>query len=442
MPPLSPNTLLRPASHLTRLSTLLSISPAPLYHTPHTLRNFTSTPTRPADYTHIVIGGGAVGLAVARRLQHSSSPSVSSSSPTSPATTPTSTLLLERHTHPGTETSSRNSEVIHAGLYYGHDSLKTHLCLQGKRQIYDLCERTGIPYRNCGKWIVAQTEDQLGELEKVHTFATSIGVPTRWISPSEAKEREPDVRCESGALESLSTGILDSHAFMQVLLGQFEEAGGVAVFGSSVSGIEPLGPGKDGSGGWRVTVNGGTPEEGVVTAETLVNSAGLAAVGVHNMIVPAGRRRKAYYAKGSYYGYSAAHPKPNTLVYPAPMRGHGGLGTHLTLDMGGQVRFGPDVEWVEDPDDYSVNDSGFMQALDDIQTYLPGLQRHCVHLDYCGIRPKLARRSAQMQGRDFVDFHVEREKGYEGWVNLMGIESPGLTSTLAIGDKVWELLYK
>lgn len=407
-----------------RLSLLPRLSRLPLPSIPSLpTRSFSSTPHPSADFTHAVIGGGAVGLAIARRLQ--SHPS-------------TSTVLIERHRHVGTETSSRNSEVIHAGLYYGHSSLKTTLCIQGRHLLYSLCDAKRIPYRNCGKWIVAQDDAQMGELERVHDFARSVDVPTHFITREEAQRREPDVRAERGVLESPSTGIVDSHALMSWLQGDFEEQGGDCALGAAVTRIEPVDAGR---GGYKIWTEG-AGEDDFITAETLINSAGLAAAKVQNMVLPPDRHRELYYAKGSYFSYSAQHPKPNTLVYPAPMPGHGGLGTHLTIDMAGRIRFGPDVEWVDDPTDLSVNSSRLGAALDDIQTYLPGLQRDAVDLDYCGIRPKLGKQSSVVGGRNFIDFHIEREEGLEGFVNLLGIESPGLTSSLAIGEYVHGLLYK
>lgn len=386
-------------------------------------RLFCSTAAPRADFTHAVIGGGAVGLAIARRLQ-SHSPSVS-------------TVLIERHRHVGVETSSRNSEVIHAGLYYGHGTLKTNLCLQGRQMMYALCEKHNIPYKNCGKWIVAQDDSQMAELDKLHTFAQEIDVPTRFLSLEEGKRREPDVRAQRGILESETTGIVDSHAYMTYLQGDFEEQGGDCALGGAVIKIEAVDGGR---GGYKIWTEGEGEEP--ITAETIVNSAGLAAAKVQNMILPVDRHRELYYAKGSYFSYAAAHPKPRTLVYPAPMPGHGGLGTHLTIDMAGRIRFGPDVEWIDDPTDLKVNSSRLAAALDDIQTYLPGLQRDAVDLDYCGIRPKLGKQSSVVGGRNFIDFHIKKEEGFEGFVNLLGIESPGLTSSLAIGELVHGLLYK
>ncbi|KAF2503200.1 FAD dependent oxidoreductase [Lophium mytilinum] len=386
-------------------------------------RLFSTSVIRNADFTHAVVGGGVVGLAIARKLQ---------------ARDGASTVLVEKHGTVGTETSSRNSEVIHAGLYYGETSLKTKLCLRGKEMMYELCRKNDIPHMNCGKWIVAQDEQQMEALEKVHSFASTIGVPTHFVSSEEAKQREPDVRAEAGVLESTSTGIVDSHSLMQYLEGDFEESGGMCAFNAEVTAVEPI---QSGSGGWKITtVSGG--EESSITAETLINSAGLAAIPISNMILPSDRHLKPYYAKGSYFSYSLSRPKPSILVYPAPIPGHGGLGTHLTLDMAGRIRFGPDVEWVDDPMDLRVNDKNLTTAIDDIQSYLPGIDRDAIGLDYAGIRPKLGKMGAVASGKGFQDFYIKTEEGFENFVNLLGIESPGLTSSLAIAEMVERLLYK
>jgi L-2-hydroxyglutarate oxidase LhgO len=264
-------------------------------------------------------------------------------------------------------------------------------------------------------------------------------VPIQWVLPEEAKRREPDVRCEAGVLESPSTGIVDSHSYMQFLEGAFEDSGGSLALKSQVTRIEPI---NHGAGGWEIyTRFAGEEEESFVTAETLINSAGLFAIPLSNMILPPERQRAAYFAKGSYFSYSASHPKPKTLIYPAPVLGHGGLGTHLTLDMAGRVRFGPDVEWIDDPNDYRVNSSRLKEAVDDIQSYLPGIDRDAIGLDYAGIRPKLGKASAVTSGKGFLDFYIKKEEGFEGFVNLLGIESPGLTSSLAIAEEVERLLF-
>lgn len=378
-----------------------------------------------------MIGGGVVGLAVSRALAQRN-----------PAT-----LLLERHAQPGQETSSRNSEVIHAGIYYGASTLKTSLCIRGKELLYAYCAASGVPHRNTGKLIVAQTEGQRGALQRVHDHcAGALGgaVPVRWVGAEELARREPSVRAEAGCLESPTTGIVDSHGLMVALLGHFEDAGGTFSPGSHVVGVAPAGgPGARGERGWEVTVRDAqSGEESTVSADVLVNAAGLGACDVHNMVVPAERHMRTYYAKGNYFSYSASSPRVGTLVYPAPEPGAGGLGTHLTLDMGGRVKFGPDVEWVDSADDLAVSGARMAAATEEIKRYLPGVDVAALAPDYAGIRPKLAPRQAVMEGKGFNDFVIRREEGYEGWVNLLGIESPGLTSSLAIGEMVEGLLYR
>ncbi|ROT38763.1 FAD dependent oxidoreductase [Sodiomyces alkalinus F11] len=395
-----------------------------------------------------VIGGGVVGLATARRLTE-----------THPSS---STLLLERHGQPGTETSSRNSEVIHAGLYYGRASLKTQLCIRGRRLLYDFCRARAVPHRKVGKWIVAQNAAQHEALERIHALCAAGGeaggagldVPLRWVGRAEVREKEPFVRAEAAVLESPETGIVDAHALMLALRGLFEEEGGIVALASAVVGVEPL-PGGGGGGGtaaalkgsagWAVRVRDAqTGEESTVTAATLVNAAGLGAVDVHNMIVPPDRRRTLHYAKGNYFSYTPAGGpsiRVGRLVYPAPEPGAGGLGTHLTLDMAGRIRFGPDVEWVDSPHDLAPSADRLDEALAAIRQYLPSLDARCLAPDYAGIRPKLGRQGAVVEGKGFQDFVMQEEEGYKGWVNLLGIESPGLTSSLAIAERVEKLLY-
>ena len=376
-------------------------------------------------------------------------------------------LLLERHSDVGTETSSRNSEVIHGGLYYGADSLKTQLCIRGRQLLYAFCEQYGVAHRRTGKWIVSQTPGQREALEKIHAFAQSFRggranleddevLPLRWVTADEARRREPAVRAEAGVLESLSTGIVDSHGLMQTLLGLFEQAGGVLAAGSPVVGIAPLGSGGDGSGGWQLHVKPvDADEETVVTAETIVNAAGLGAADVHNLITQRddninnnnniGRKHeppmKLYYAKGNYFSYASSQPRVSTLVYPAPEPGLGGLGTHLTLDLAGRMRFGPDVEWVDDPTNLAVNAAQLPRAIEAIKTYLPGVDASALQPDYAGMRPKLLPAGGVAKDKKAADFIVRSEPGYRGWVNLLGIESPGLTSSLAIGEMVEKIVY-
>ncbi|KAI0838907.1 FAD dependent oxidoreductase [Hypoxylon sp. FL0890] len=399
-------------------------------------RSFSGTAAARADFTHVVIGGGAVGLAIARAL--------ASHQPSS------STLLLERHPQVGTETSSRNSEVIHAGLYYGPNSLKTRLCVSGRQALYAFCDRNGVPHKRTGKWVVAQDSQQYETLERIHALCRDeIGVPTRWVGAEEAKEKEPAVRATAGILESPETGIVDSHALMAALHGLFEDAGGVTALNSTVVGIEPLhstssttNP-RPGSGGWALNVqDSSTGEESRITTDILINSAGLGAADIHNLIVPPERKTRLYYAKGNYFSYSGSSPKVTRLIYPVTAPGAGGLGTHLTLDLAGRMRFGPDVEWVSSPTDLSVNASRLPAAISEIKKYLPSIDESALSPDYAGMRPKLRPAGAVATGGSgFVDFYIRKEDGYEGWVNLLGIESPGLTSCLAIGGLVRDMLY-
>ncbi|OOF97190.1 hypothetical protein ASPCADRAFT_206015 [Aspergillus carbonarius ITEM 5010] len=383
-------------------------------------RGFSSTRASRADVTHAVIGAGVVGLAVARQLAMKEG---------------TSTILLERHAAPGTETSSRNSEVIHAGLYYGPDTLKTNLCIKGKELLYSLCKTHNIPHRNTKKWIVAQTPDQWAACLRVHEHAQRIGVPTRILGQEEARRREPEVQALGGVVESPTTGIVDIHSLMTYLQGDFEDRGGDCAFLTRVTGIEPV------EGGYSISAVSADGTETTITAETVVNSAGNAACEINNMLLPESRHRKAYFAKGTYFSYSASTPKTSVLVYPATLPGLGGLGTHLTLDMGGRIRFGPDVEWVEDANDLRPSPARLQQALPEIRAYLPNVDVEAIELDYCGIRPKLGRGGAVNTGKGFQDFVIQEEEGFPGFVNLLGIESPGLTSSLAIGEMVRDILY-
>lgn len=331
--------------------------------------------------------------------------------------------------------------MIHAGIYYPANSLKTRLCIHGKNLLYALCAEKGIPHRNTKKWIVAQDDEQWEVCLKLHEHAKAVGVPTRFVTADEAARREPDVRARAGIVESPTTGIVDSHSLMTVLQGDFEERGGDIAFQTAVTRIEPL---ENGQRGYRIfaTSPDGSGEEDSITAETLVNSAGHFAPQINNLVLPHDRHRTAYYAKGTYFSYGASRPRPSTLVYPAPVPGHGGLGTHLTLDMGGRVRFGPDVEWIEDPNDLSPSPARLQEALPEIRQYLPGVEVDAIALDYCGIRPKLQPGGGNTSGKGFQDFVIQKEEGFPGFVNLLGIESPGLTSALAIGEMVEDLIYR
>ncbi|KAL8792166.1 MAG: hypothetical protein Q9195_005262 [Heterodermia aff. obscurata] len=229
---------------------------------------------------------------------------------------------------------------------------------------------------------------------------------------------------------------------MSFLEADFISEGGDLATHTTVESVEPV---DSGNGGYKIQTKTGVPADThTITAETFINSAGLYAIPLSNSILPTPRQVKAYYAKGSYYTYTAPSPCPRTLIYPAPTTGAAGLGTHLTMDMNGAIRFGPDVEWIDDPSNYSVNEERLPAVLNEIEGYLPSIRKDRVTLDYSGIRPKLGNGSAVARGKGdgFSDFWIKKEEGSKGFVNLLGIESPGLTSSLAIGEMVENLLYR
>jgi len=359
----------------------------------------------------VVIGAGVVGLAVARAC----------------ALAGLETLALEAEAAIGTATSARNSEVIHAGLYYPRGSLKARLCVQGRQALYDYCASHGVSHARCGKFIVATREEQIGALDRIGAAAAANGVhDLRRLDAARARAREPALQCVA-ALESPSTGIIDSHGLMLALQGDLESAGGLLALRA------PVLSGKVLPEGILLRTGGDEPME--LIARRVVNCAGLHAQTVAAAIdglppgsIPAGR-----YAKGNYYALSGKAPF-SRLIYPVPEPG--GLGVHLTLDLGGQARFGPDVEWV-DAIDYTVDPAradGFYAA---IRRYWPDLRDGALHPDYAGIRPKLAVPAGQ--DADFLIQDV-RAHGVPGLVNLYGIESPGLTACLAIAGEVIQRL--
>ncbi len=356
----------------------------------------------------VVIGAGVVGLAVARAC----------------ALAGLETLALEAESAIGTATSARNSEVIHAGLYYPRGSLKARLCVQGRQALTDYCATHGVAHRRCGKLIVATDNAQTDALDRIGAAARANGVhDLRRLDATQAQAREPALRCVA-ALESPSTGIIDSHGLMLALQGDLEATGGLLALRSPVLSGQIL---KD--GGLLLRVGGDEPTE--LIARYIINCAGLQAQtvaatldGLPPASIPAGR-----YAKGNYYALSGKAPF-SRLIYPVPEPG--GLGVHLTLDLGGQARFGPDVEWIN-AIDYTVDPAradGFYAA---IRRYWPDLRDGVLRPDYAGIRPKLV----VPAGQD-ADFLIQdaAAHGVSGLVNLYGIESPGLTACLAIADEV------
>jgi L-2-hydroxyglutarate oxidase LhgO len=356
----------------------------------------------------VVIGAGVVGLAIAREL----------------AGAGREVVVLEQNAAIGMETSSRNSEVIHAGLYYATGSLKARLCVTGKSMLYDYCERRQVPVRRSGKLIVATEDAQLDRLDKLAHKARQNGVDDiERIDEAELKRREPRVRGVA-ALWSPSTGLIDSHALMIALQGDLEAADGIVATQSRIRGVHVD------DDGISLKVQSGD-EQSELIATTVINSAGLDAValarqctGVNIEDLP-----KGFLAKGNYFVYDGKSPF-RTLVYPLPV--DGGLGVHATLDLGGKLRFGPDVEWV-DTVDYSVDESRRDLFAASIRNFWPAIRPEDLLPDYAGIRPKLAG-----PGEPAADFRIDVAAAgrKRQLVHLLGIESPGLTASLSMAIEV------
>ena len=362
------------------------------------------------DVDVVVIGAGVIGLAVARAL----------------AVSGREVIVLEAADAVGTETSARNSEVIHAGIYYPKGSLKARLCVDGRRALYAYAAEKGFDARAVGKLIVATDHDQIATLATIAAAAAANGVDDLvTLDASDAHALEPQVACV-GALFSPSTGIVDSHALMLALEGDLEAAGGRVVLQS------PVLSGRRIDGGIELTVGGSDPM--ALTATTVINACGLTAPTLAARIdgIAVSTLPRAYFAKGNYFSLSGTRAPFRHLVYPVPEPG--GLGVHATLDLGGQVRFGPDVEWV-DGIDYSVDPRRGDRFYDAIRRYWPTLPDGALVPAYCGIRPKLG--GADAAAADFV-VQGPSENGVPGLWNLFGIESPGLTSSLALADLVSE----
>lgn len=358
----------------------------------------------------VVIGAGVVGLAVARAL----------------ALTGREVLILEAQNAIGTQTSARNSEVIHGGMYYPTGSLKAKLCVQGRALLYDYCAERGIAHQRCGKLIVATHADQVHKLRAIAQQGAANGVKDLVLLDAKAAQAlEPALRCVA-ALHSPSTGIVDSHALMLSLLGDIEQHGGVLAVNSAVDRAECA------QAAIELIAMDGTR----LVAKSVVNAAGVSApdlarhfAGLSSVHVPT-----AWYAKGNYFSLSGKAPF-SRLIYPVPEAA--GLGIHLTLDQGGQARFGPDVEWVEDPSDLTVRPERADGFYGDIRKYWPGLPDGALLPAYAGIRPKIS--GPYESPADFI-IQGPSIHGIPGLVNLWGIESPGLTSALAIGDMVVDVL--
>ena len=354
----------------------------------------------------IIIGAGVIGLAIAKTLTESGR----------------EVLILEKEKSFGMGISSRNSEVIHAGLYFAPDMLKTTLCVSGKKQLYEYANDRHIPHKKCGKLLLATNSAECEKLQQIKLNAEKCGIDDlQSLTKEQCEELEPDISAVSG-IYSPSSGVIDSHSLMLSLLGDAENAGGQAVFNTTINAITQI------SNGFLITTQDGFQ----ITSKILINAAGLGAMNIAHMIDALDKALipELIMAKGHYFSYSG---KTNFkhLVYPVPFQG--GLGVHLTLDMAGGVKFGPDVEFTTH-EEYNVNPDLKDAFLQSIKRYFPDVDAEKLYPDYAGIRPKLSK-----DGKDFLIQFAE-DHDIKGLINLFGMESPGLTSCLAIADYVMEKL--
>ena len=356
----------------------------------------------------LVVGAGVIGLAIARAA----------------AIAGHEVIVAEATRGIGNGVSSRNSEVIHGGMYYPTGSLRAQHCPRGRRMLYEFCVSHGVPHRKCGKLIVATEEAEVGTMEAILKQGLVNGVENfELIESAAARALEPALHCVA-ALRSPETGIIDSHGFMMALRGDLEDRGGVIAFNTRIERITRN------QSGWMVHYGGS--RAGELSVDAVINSAGLGAQPLARRTdgYPQERVPRLVMARGNYFGYSG-RPVFSRLIYPAP-RIDGGLGTHVTLDLAGRMRFGPDVEWIEE-ENYNVNPARAQSFYASIRRYWPGLPDNSLQPDYAGIRPKLTG-----PGEPAADFMIEgpQQHGLPGLVHLFGIESPGLTASLSIADEV------
>jgi L-2-hydroxyglutarate oxidase LhgO len=379
------------------------------------------------NFDHCIIGAGVVGLAIAFKL--------------SQRLPEAKILLIESHHQFGTETSSRNSEVIHAGIYYPENSLKAELCLNGAKQLYQFCQDYAVPYKRIGKLIIASDDSDIEELERIHSNADKNNVILNLLNQKECHNLEPNVRAKA-ALISPNTGIIDSHQYMQTLLRLAEQQG--VLYSPSTQFLNA----EENSRGFNVQVN---TADGPFSfsCQQIINSAGLHAPKVAKRITASNMATtetsdslrslipEYHLCRGQYYSYQDKAPFSH-LIYPIPNKNTAGLGIHATLDLSGQVRFGPDVEFIKTLD-YSSNESRKKHFIQAIKPYFPNLDSSKLIPSYCGIRPKLT--GPNESAADFM-IQTYKEHNVLGLINLFGIESPGLTSSLAIADSVIDTIIK
>jgi len=359
-----------------------------------------------------VIGAGVVGLAIASEL----------------ASRHRTVALIDKNNSYGQETSSRNSEVIHAGIYYPADSLKSSLCIRGNRLLYEICKQNSIPHKNTGKIIAATAPEEEGELEDIYKHASSCGVPDlRMLTRDDIRKLEPEINSVSG-IYSGSTGIVDSHALMSFLFRKAESRGCMMLFKSRVTDIEKK------QESYQININ----SEYSFEAETVINCAGLGSDYIAEMagidIDREGYRISP--CKGEYWSLNKK-ANINRLIYPVPHKQGPGLGVHITLDMEGKIKFGPNTYYVDTRSDYSQDDSKHGEFYESAHKLFPSLKYEDIAPEMTGIRPKL-----QKPGEDFRDFIIrhEADRGLAGFINLVGIESPGLTSSRAIAEYVSSMI--
>ncbi len=353
----------------------------------------------------LVVGAGVVGLGIARAV----------------ALAGHEVIVAEAESAIGTVTSSRHSEVIHAGLYYPTNSLRALHCPRSRRMLYDYCATRGVPHRKTGKIVVATNDNELKRLDDIYKQAQINGCENlALIDAAAVKKLEPEVFCV-GAMNSPETGIIDSHSYMLALRGEIEDHGGMIALNTRIERLVQV------PSGWEIHFGDGE----TIVVDAVVNSAGLGAQKLARATegYPQARVPKLALAKGNYFSY-AGRPVFKRLVYPTPIPG--GLGTHVVLDLGGRMRFGPDVEWIEH-ENYDVDPGRAAAFYESIRKYWPGLPDNSLIPDYAGIRPKIS-----AQGEPQMDFIIDAPKdhGVPRLVMLFGIESPGLTSSLSIGEDV------
>lgn len=408
-------------------------------------RLFHSTSRLRSDFSHIVIGGGIVGIATAAELQKQEGNNV---------------LLVEQHSALGQETTSRNSEVIHAGLYYPVDSLKAKFCIRGKNKIYNAWSSSSsssssssinnnfpVDLQKCGKWIVAQNDAEEEYLWKLKKNADDLGVPVQFVLTKKANSQFPLIKANNAILESPTTGIISAHDYVTFHETRFTNEDGTLGLNTKVKNITY----NPGTKNYSVVMEteGEEKEEMEMSSDNVINAAGLFAAEVANMLLPKDRHYNYYFAKGNYFSYTPETPLgvkiTNKLIYPCPNPNASSLGTHLTFDLGGQLRFGPDLEWLENVTnaadiDYTPNARNIVPAYEAIRTYFPAITQNSLVPSYSGIRPKLL--NSQQSKKKFADFVIKEEDGYPGFVNLLGIESPGLTAAWAIAEHVKNIYHQ